>query len=135
MPAIGIIIKSIDATKDKELIGNVKVNNEVKVIDVVEKDMPGLNKKGLSVNFKYSSMYTAEENPLAHIIISGDVLYIDDTNKVLDHWKKENKLPEDVNLEVINSVFRKCIIKALGFADELQLPAPIAMPYASGEKK
>jgi len=68
---------------------------------------------------------------LAEIIIKGNVLFLDSRyRKILSSWKKNKKLPEDVNLQLINAVLRRCLIRALDLSEELQLPPPIALPFA-----
>ena len=54
---------------------------------------------------------------------------------LIKSWKKDKKLPDEVNLQVINSVLRKCTIKALDLSEELQLPPPIALPFAARKQE
>jgi len=74
---------------------------------------------------------------VADIIISGDVIFLDaeQHDKIVKEWKKDRKIPEAVNLEIVNSVLRRCIIKALTLSEELQLPPPIMLPFATNKKQ
>jgi hypothetical protein len=40
-----------------------------------------------------------------------------------------------MNLQIINAVLRRGIIRALSLSDELQLPPPIALPFASPQQQ
>jgi hypothetical protein len=137
MPVIGINIKSIRAEKSEEAVGAIKVNSNTNIKEVKEQDLPALKQKALSVGFEFKTGYQNEKNKsIAEIVISGDALFIDEQiDKVVKDWKKDKKLPDDVNLEVINSVIRKGIIKALPLSEELQLPSPIVLPIAKKESK
>jgi hypothetical protein len=44
-------------------------------------------------------------------------------------------LPESVNIEVLNHLFRQCLLKAANMADDLQLPPPLAMPRVAPKQK
>ena len=87
------------------------------------------------MNFEYKTEYTSETSvkPIAELIITGEILFLDVNrhDSIIKGWKKDKKLPDDVNLEIVNSVLRKCVVRALTLSEELQLPPPIALPYAS----
>lgn len=132
MPVIGITIKDINAKKYAKIERRVRVNNNTKLKEIKEQSLPALKKKGLSVGFEFKTAYVSVMNkPLAEIIINGNVLFFDSRHrKILSDWKKKKKLPEDINLQLINAVLRKCLIRALDLSEELQLPPPIALPFA-----
>jgi len=132
MPVIGINLRQIDARKIKEITGAVKVDNSTNLKDVKEQELPVLGRKGLVIGFEFKSDYILNNKSVAEIIIEGDVLFVDEKqDEVLKYWKDKKKLPEDVNLQAINTVLRRCLIKALDLSQELQLPPPIGLPFAS----
>jgi hypothetical protein len=132
MPVIGINLRKIDARKNEEITGAVKVDNSTNLKDVKEQDLPVLGKKGLVIGFEFKSDYVLDKKTVAEIIINGDVLFVDEKqDEVLKEWNKNKKLPEDVNLQAINTILRRCLIKALDLSQELQLPPPIGLPFAS----
>lgn len=139
MPVVGMIIRSIEAKKTVETEGSVKVNNKTDLKEIREQDLPALgkNKKGLAIVFEFVADYEAEKvKDFGKIIINGDILYIDDDqDKVLKEWKKNKKIPEDMHIQIINAILRKCLTKAITLSEDLQLPPPIAMPFASLKKK
>ena len=132
MPVIGMSIKAIDAKKIEETVGPIKVNSNTNLKEVKEQDLPALNKKSLSVEFEFKTQYISNKNKsVAEIIISGDVLFIDpQQDKILKDWKKDKKLPDDISLQIINAILRRSVIKALALSEDLQLPPPIALPFA-----
>jgi len=137
MPVIGISISAINAKKFEDITGPVKVNSNTNIKDIKEQDLPALNKKGLSVNFEFKTQYVNDKNKtLAEIIIGGDVFFIDnEQDKILKDWKKDKKLPDEINLQIINTVLRKGITKALNLSEELQLPPPIILPFAKKQQE
>lgn len=137
MPVVGMIIKNIDAKRVEEVTGGIRVNNSTNLKDVKEQDLPAINKKGLSISFDFKAEYEDEKKkPIANITISGNVFYIDaEQNKILKDWKKDKKLPEDVNIQAINAVLRKCITKSIEISEDLQLPPPVPLPFATKQKK
>jgi predicted nicotinamide N-methyase len=132
MPAIGLNISGIDAKKFQEAAIGVKVNTNTNLKDVKEHSLAPLDKKCVSVDFEFSTNYVSQKDKkVADIIITGDVLFLDEGyKKIIDMWKKEKKLPDDVSLQVINVVFNKCLKKAILLSDDLQLPSPIPIPVA-----
>lgn len=132
MPVVGMVIKSIDAKNLGGVSGAVKVNNRTNLKEVREQDLPALNKKGLEIAFEFKTEYEVEKKKFAEINIEGNALFVDPAQeKILKEWKKSKKLPENVNIQIINAVLRRCLTKALTLSEDLQLPPPIAIPFAT----
>ena len=132
MPAIGMNISGIEAKKKEEAMMGVKVNTNTNLKDVKEHNLDPLDKKCLSIDFEFVTSYLSpKDKSIAEIVISGDVLFLDnDYKKIIEKWNKDKKLPENISLQVINVVFNKCLKKAILLSDDLQLPSPIPIPVA-----
>jgi len=138
MPVVGLNIRNINAKKTQEITGPVKVNNTTNFVEIKEHNLEPLNKIALSVSFTFKAEYSAENSKksVAEIEINGDVLFLDAEHEtILKGWKKDKKLPDDVNIQIINTILRKCITKALDLSEELQLPPPVALPFAQKKQQ
>nr|NIO22666.1 hypothetical protein [Candidatus Aenigmarchaeota archaeon] len=105
------------------------------ITSVKEVNIPTLKKKALGLSFEFLTKY---DPGIGEIRISGEVLYLTDKNaQVLRKWKDKKVLPEKMNVEVLNHLFRQCLLKISNLADDLQLPPPIQLPRvrAKGEQE
>lgn len=137
MPVIGINIKTISAKKFEEVLGAVKVNSNANIKDIKEQDLVSFKQKGLSIGFEFKTEYVNDKGKtLAEIVIIGETLFVDEQiDKIIKDWKRDKKLPELVNLNVVNTILDKCTKKALLLSDDIQLPSPIPLPFAKKEDK
>ncbi len=136
MAIIGLSFSSVEAKRDKgQRIGaEIKVNSVPRINDMKEVTLSTLgNKKVLSLAFEFVTTY----NPrVGEIKIGGDLLYLaDDNKKLLKQWEKEKKLPEKPSLEILNYLFRRCLLKVSNIAEDLQLPPPLPMPTIKPKAK
>lgn len=134
MPIIGLGFSAFEARKEGGSVQEeVKVNSAPRITDVKEVSVPNLSKKAISIDFEFMTRYDPD---FASITIKGSIMYMADKNKaILDEWKKDKHLPEKVSLEVLNYLFRRCLLKASLLAEDLQLPPPMPMPRITPKKK
>jgi hypothetical protein len=134
MPIIGLGFSAFEARKEGGSVREeVKVNSAPRIMDVKEVSVPNLSKKALSIDFEFMTRYDPD---FASITIKGSIMYLADSNKaILGEWKKDKRLPEKVSLEVLNYLFRRCLLKASLLAEDLQLPPPMPMPRITPKKK
>jgi len=133
MPIVGLSFNSIEAKRKTLPRGEIKVNSSPKVNDIKEVDMPSLGKKALSLNFEFLTEYQPD---IGNIKVEGEMVYMADSNaKILAQWKKSKTLPEDASVEILNQLFRKCLLKVSNIAEELQLPIPIQIPRVMAKEK
>ena len=127
MPIIGLSFRSMEAKREKGTSkGEIKVNSTPKINSIKEVTIPTLKKKALSLTFEFVTKY---DPAIAEIKIGGELIYLAESNtKVLSQWKKKKSLPENVSVEVLNHLFRRCLLKISNMADDLQLPPPIQLP-------
>jgi len=127
MPIIGLTFNSMEAKRGKGAArGEIKVNSTPKINEVKEVTVATLNKKALDLSFEFVTKYDPD---VAEIKIGGDLIFLAKSNApVLKEWKKDKRLPETVSVEVLNHLFRRCLLKIANMADDLQLPPPIQIP-------
>ena len=128
MPIIGINFTSITAkTEDKIVDGNINVNSTPTIKNVSKKKIPIFDADDvLAIEFNFVIDYDPK---IGEIVFEGDVLY--KTNKadsILKSWKKEKKLDDEVTLDVLNGLLRRCMTRAIDIAMELRLPPPVRFP-------
>ena len=136
MPIVGLSFNLVEAKRDKgqKIRAEIKVNSVPRINDMKEVTLSTLgNKKVLSLAFEFVTTY----NPrVGEIKIGGDLLYLaDDNKKLLKQWEKEKKLPEKPSLEILNYLFRRCLLKVSNIAEDLQLPPPLPMPTIKPKAK
>jgi hypothetical protein len=129
MAIIGLSFNVMEARRDKEqkIKAEIKVNSVPRINDIREVTISTLGgKKVLSMDFEFVTTYDPR---VGEIKIGGDLLYLTEDNKaLLKQWEKEKKIPEKPSLEILNYLFRRCLIKVSNIAEDLQLPPPLPMP-------
>lgn len=127
MPIVGFKFESVEAKRSKSTTrGEVKINSTPKIVSIKEVNIPNLKRKALGLDFEFLTKY---EPSIGHIKLTGEVLYLGDRNaQVLKKWKEKKTLPDEMNIEVLNNLFRQCLLKIANLADDLQLPPPIQLP-------
>jgi hypothetical protein len=131
---IGYNFSKIEASKAKEISGNVDISSSVRIISVEEKEIEVLNKqKVLEIGFEFTVEY---KNGFGKIEMNGTLLHDSkETKDAIKMWKKEKKLPEGIDLEVKNFLFKKCLTLAIILADEIRFPSPLPFPVVVPAKK
>lgn len=134
MSIIGFNFKSINAYFDeKSMKGDVTINSAPTVETVEKKDLAFLGiSDAIAINFKFVTSY---EPKVGEISFTGEILYqVDDVKKVMKQWKDGNKLDEKIMLDVLNTIFRRCLAKAVELSDLVRLPPPLRFPVVTTEK-
>jgi len=135
MPILGITLNRIEGKRNENKIGAVKVNNNTQILDVKERELFGLNKKGLAVEFDFKTEYTLDGKEIGFISMGGEVLIHDDRqDEILKYWKEHQELKDEWNVSILNVILRRCFIKALQMCEDLQLPPPVGLPFAEKQK-
>ena len=134
MPIIGMKFDSMEAKREKSPDkGEIKVNSTPKIISAKIITLPSIQKKVLALNFDFVTTYAPD---IGEIKISGELLYMHEDNaKILKQWESKKTLPEATNVEVLNHLFRQCLLKVANIADDLQLPPPLAIPRVAPKQK
>lgn len=127
MPVIGLNFTRMSGKKGTaNAIGEIKVNYAPKFTEVKEVPLSRLNKKALSISFEFFAEY---DPAVGEVQLEGNILYLAPKNQpLIAQWEKEKRLPDDLTVEVLNHLFRRCLVKIASIADDLQLPPPIQIP-------
>jgi len=134
MAIIGLSFNIIEGKKGEEDVrAEIKVNSVPRINSMKEITVPTLQKKVISMAFEFVTSYDPK---VGEIKIGGELLYLTDKMKeLMDKWEKEKKLPEKASLEVLNYLFRRCLLKVSNIAEDLQLPPPIPLPKIKPKDK
>lgn len=128
MPVVGLNLNAVNGElKEKTPKGEINVNSTPKITNVDRKELnlPGI-KDVLSIGFEFETRY---EPNIAKIKFEGEVLYqTGDAKNIVSKWKKDKKLDDDLTVEILNAIFRKCLSQAVIIANELRLPPPVSFP-------
>jgi hypothetical protein len=127
MTVLGMRFRSLEARREQGgTTPQIKVNSVPKITDVRETNVPMLKQKALSVDFNFVTEY---EPKIGSITLAGEIFYITDRNaQIMKSWKSKKELPEDMRIEILNHLFRTCLVRISNLADDLQLPPPISIP-------
>ncbi|MBI2675578.1 MAG: hypothetical protein HYX24_03910 [Candidatus Aenigmarchaeota archaeon] len=133
MPIIGMNVRGIEASKKgEEASQKIDISSTPRITDIKEVDFDLIGKKVLSVAYEFTTTY---EPQIGRIKISGELFYMArDGKDIAKQWKKDKKLPEPVSLEILNHLFRRCLLKTAQLSEDLQLPPPIQMPRVMPKK-
>jgi len=126
---VGFNLTKILVERTKPVRGKIKVNHDLRIEHVEQRPLPLKEKKNaLLFDFLFHIQY---EPSIGEVAFHGNVLYYTDQKKmdtVVEQWKKSKKVPPDVSVEVINTIFAHCNVRALELAHELNLPAHLPLP-------
>ncbi len=134
MPVIGMQLTKIEAVRRSNPTPGFKVESVPTIVSVEEKELPALGNDGkvLVINYTFTVDYRPD---IANIKISGEILYLEEGERVgVKTWAKNKALPQDVMIEVYNTIFRKGLLKALVLSDDMQLPPPLQVPIVTPKK-
>lgn len=137
MAIVGFNFLKISCEKKNPVTGQVKINYNVSIKEVLPGDMHlgQTVQKGLRFIFEFSTKY---EVNVGELIINGELLWMDKeerVNDVLESWKNKKAIDPAVMQPIMNTVWSKSIIQAIILSKEVNLPAPIQMPKINVQAK
>lgn len=123
----GITIFSINSiNKRKTNVKEISVSSTPQIKNVKEKELEGIEGRLLLIEFIFTTKY---EPDIGEITMEGEILYKPkDIDEVIKYWKKNKKLPDEIAIPILNTLFRKCLTEAVNISEKLQLPPPIIFP-------
>ena len=130
---VGFSIKTISADRKDFPRGRIDINSTPRVISLSESKMDFMNKKPLSIEFEFITKYEPE---IAQIRILGNVLYMgNDIRNALKSWEEKKVVPKEIDIEVKNFLFRKCLSIGMNLSENMQLPPPLMFPRVMPKQK
>ncbi len=136
MPILGYNILSVNAGRNSKspAAGKIDVSSTAKISSVEDRTINFPEKlEALGIGFEFNTEYKPD---LANIKLTGEVVFADKDHKgIMKHWNKNKVLPDDVDLEIKNFLFRRCLTLELQLSQELQLPPPLVFPVFSKKEK
>jgi len=129
---VGMNIDSISAkiNKNVKMDKRLSVSNTPTITSIEKADILDM-KDLLNVRFSYKTVY---EPDVGEIMIEGHVLYKDnDSKKIMKKWEEKKEIDKKLAIEVLNTIFRKCLTQAIDLSLELRLPPPIQFPIVTDQ--
>ena len=134
MPIIGCTLKSIVAEKKNPVGDMMDINSTPKITSVEERELELVGTQTtLGIEFEFESAYKPNIGSMKFV---GELIYATKDGKaILKTWKKDGKLSDDVDREIKNFLFKKCLTLGVNLSEELQLPPPIVFPFIVPKKE
>ena len=137
MPFIGFNFEKIEATRSTEEVkGNINVKHTLNIVDVKQQEV-NVDKKQEVLKFIFEFKLNYEPK-IGIINLTGNMLYLEDPKRmkeILQDWKKDKKIPQEVMQSLFNTILVKANIKALGLAQDINLPPHLPMPKVEQQNK
>ena len=131
---VGFTIYKISAERKGIPRGRIDISSIPKLLSVKEAPVKFLGKeKPAEIEFEFVTKY---EPDVGEIRIEGKVFYVGKKRKeILKKWKKENKIPKEIEMEIKNFLFRKCLTLGVHLSENMQLPPPLLFPRVVPKKR
>ncbi|MFB6100641.1 MAG: hypothetical protein ABEK16_05195 [Candidatus Nanohalobium sp.] len=130
---VGLNIEAIDAEKGAGAGNNIQVNYEPKIKEVSEASVDAIDDKVARIDFSFAVNYMAGGEKAAHITMDGHVLWRGNVDQIIESWEENGQIPEEVNIPLMNEMYRKLLSEAVGVANTLNLLPPIPTPKVQKE--
>lgn len=125
---VGFNVDSIDASKQENARGNLKINYVPEIENVESASVSAFDEEVAKIDFNFSVRYMAGDEVRAEINIAGNVLWNGDTETIVETWEEEGELDESMRAPLMNDMYRKLLSEAVGIADTLSMLPPIPTP-------
>jgi hypothetical protein len=135
MAIAGINFTKITAERKAPLKGKININNNIIITDIKKTDFKLPNQESLTIEFDFTAKYDPE---IGRILVAGEVLIVDQPKaitEILDQWKKDKKLPDEVLAVVMNNLLTRCNVEAILLGREVGLPPTLNMPKVKVNKE
>lgn len=130
---IGFNLIKIEAEKNQTFDGKIKIKQDIQLKSVEKQKINLTKQESLKIEF-YNEINYGE---LGKIAFTGNIFFLVNSKtmkEALKAWKK-NRLPEQLNLIILNIIMQKSTTKAFQLQEELNLPHHIQLPRLQINKK
>ena len=124
---VGFTIKLISAERKAIPKGRIDINSSPKIVSISQAESSFMQReKPLNIEFEFLTKY---EPKVGEIKIIGNIFYIGkDMKKILEVWGKDKKISKELEVEIKNFLFRKCLTIGVNLSENMQLPPPLMFP-------
>ena len=131
MTVFGFYFTSVNANVNEEhLFGSINITSTPIIESVEKKEVPNM-KDIVGIKFKYTTVY----EKAGEVALTGEVLYrVEDAKKTEKLWKDNKRMEDDIAIDVLNFILRRCVAKTLELSDSLRLPPPIQFPTVTKQE-
>ncbi len=132
MKIIGFNLLKVSIERKEKLEGELKIDQNIDIKDVVKEKVPISTKEALRVKFGFVINYS---NNSAKVEFEGFLILLPEDNEMkefLDAWK-DKQIYEKAKMPLFNFIMTKCNVKALSLEDDLSLPIHLPMPRLNPE--
>ena len=117
-------------TAERKPVSNIAINIESNASITAVTELPVIDSKKALLKFEFTFVVKYEPE-IGKIEIVGELVNLYDKEyglKVIEHWAKNKKLPNEIIPEVFNTVLARSNVQAVVLSRDLGLPSPIQMP-------
>lgn len=136
MPVIGFALKNLKIQRGKgDVKERVDIDSTPKITAVNERKLEFLGKQlALIVDFEFLTLYKPD---FGEIKITGEVTYSteEDVKKLVKDWEKKKELPQIIDADIKNFLFRKCLTLGVNLSADFQLPPPMGFPVVRPKER
>ena len=130
MPFIGFNFDKIEAVRSKEdLKGNINVKHNLNITEIKKEEITvDKSQEVLKFFFEFRLEY---EPGVGNVNLFGNLTFIEESKKmkdILQDWKKDKKIPQEIMQPLFNTILAKSNIKALSLCQDINLPPHIPLP-------
>jgi len=130
MQIVGFNLTKAFIERKEDIKGKFKVNSRIEFKDLKEEKITLIEgKTALKFDFEYNIEY---EPKLAELNFKGFVLAVSEpkaAKETLEEWKKKKSINPELKIKLLNLIFHKCNVKALGLEEDFNLPPHLRLPY------
>ncbi len=139
MRIIGFNLNKVLAEKNQQLKPVNSINTDIEIIKIESDKVEKLKDiEVIKIDFRFTVSYEKKDEKKdsserqAKVEFEGNLVLSaekEEAKDIIKHKKKD--LPVSIKVPLNNAIFKKCLVKAMHFEEELGLPFHIPVPQAT----